>query len=228
MNAQCGQQLRIPAGEILQVTCPTCGTSFTYRPPSAAGGSKKGLSPEFQRKAWVMGELMLMIARESMTLLKRNTPDIASKMTRKQEWEAFLEFLKVLFNLADRVGAFYVPVSEYLQFLDALEDAVIDQMNNAFSQQAGPGYDETPVKVSIAAAFDEAQKFYQPFQFLVTEEGPERDRYFKKFGETVSTAMGSRGHNSIVTAATMCVSSSIAAMKALMESADGRAAAGHA
>jgi hypothetical protein len=222
MNAQCGQQLRIPASEILQVTCPTCGTSFTYRPIRTADGSKKGLSPEFQRKAWVMSELMLMIARESMTLLKRNTPDIASKMTRKQEWEAFLEFLKVLFNLADRVGAFYVPVSEYLQFLDAVEDAVIDQMNNAFRQQAGPGYDEIPVKVSLAAAFDDAQKFYQPFQFLVTEEGAERDRYFKKFGEAVSTATGARGHNSIVTAATMCASSSIAAMKALMESADGR------
>lgn len=222
MNAQCGQQLRIPAGEILQVTCPTCGASFTYRPPCPGGGKKKGLSPEFQRKAWVMGELMLMIARESMTLLKRNTPDIAGKISRKQEWEAFLEFLKVLFNLADRVGAFYVPVSEYLQFLDAVEDAVIDQMNNAFRQQAGPGYDEVPVKVSIAAAFDDAQKSYQSFQFLVTEEGAERDRYFKKFGEAVSTAMGSRGHNTIATAATMCASSSIAAMKALMESADGR------
>jgi hypothetical protein len=222
MNAQCGQQLRIPAGESLQVTCPTCGTSFTYRPPCAAGGSKKGLSPEFQRKAWVLGELMLMIARESMALLKRNTPDIASTMTRKQEWEAFLEFLKVLFNLTDRVGAFYVPVSEYLQFLDAVEDAVIDQMNNAFRQQAGPGYDEIPVKVCIAAAFDDAQKLYQPHQFLVTEEGAERDRFFKKFGEAVSTAMGARGHNALVTAATMCASSSIAAMKALMESADGR------
>ena len=222
MNAQCGQQLRIPAGEILQVTCPTCGTSFTYRPPRTGGGAKKGLSPEFQRKAWVMGELMLMIAQESMTLLKRNTADIASKMTRQQEWGAFLEFLKVLFNLADRVGAFYVPVSEYLQFLDAVEDAVIDQMNNMFRQQAGPGYDEVPVKVSLTAAFDDAQKLYQPFQFLVTEEGAERDRYFKKFGEAVSTAMGVRGHNSIVTAATMCASSSIAAMKALMESAGGR------
>src|SRR6266852_7019713 len=72
MNARCGQQLRVPAGEILQVTCPTCGASFTYRPPRTAGGSKTGLSPESQRKAWVMGELMLMIARESMTLLKRN------------------------------------------------------------------------------------------------------------------------------------------------------------
>src|SRR5437879_12114512 len=124
-------------------------------------------------------------------------------------------------HFADRVGALYVPGSANLQSLDAGEDAVIDQLNNAFRQQAGPGYDEIPVKVSLAAAFDDAQKFYQPFQFLVTEEGAERDRYFKKFGEAVSTAMGTRGHNTIVTAATMCASSSIAAMKALMESADG-------
>jgi len=31
-----------------------------------------------------MGELMLMIARESMTLIKRNTHDTESTMTRKQ------------------------------------------------------------------------------------------------------------------------------------------------
>ncbi len=220
-NTRCGQQLRIPADEILQVTCPTCGMSFTYRPPRTPGEQNKGLSPEFQRKAWVMAELMLMIARESMTLLKRNNQAIATKMPQKQEWEAFIEFLKILFNLADRVGAFYVPVSEYLQFLDALEDAVIDQMNNAFRQQAGPGHDETPVKLSIAAAFDAGQKLYQSHQFMVAEEGKERDAYFKKFGEAVATAMGSRGNTTIVTTATLCASSSIAAMKALMESADG-------
>ena len=228
LNAQCGQQLRIPAGETLQVTCPTCGTNFTYRPPRT-GGHGKGLSPENQRKAWVMGELMLVIARESMTLIKRNDPAIASKLPRKQEWEAFLEFLKVLFNLADRVSAFYVPVSEYLQFLDAVEDAVIDQMNNAFRQQAGPGYDETPLKISISAAFDVGQKLYQPYQFLVLEEGKERALFFQKFGETLATALDARGNNTIATTATMCVSSSITAMKALMESADGRSpsAVGH-
>jgi hypothetical protein len=32
-NAQCGQQLRIPAGEVLMVTCPSCQASFTHRPP---------------------------------------------------------------------------------------------------------------------------------------------------------------------------------------------------
>jgi hypothetical protein len=228
LNAKCGQQLRIPAGETLQVTCPTCGASFTYRPPKTAGPGT-GLSPEYQRKAWVMGELMLAIAKESVTLIKRNDPATATKASRKQEWEAFIEFLKVLFNLADRVGAFHVPVSEYHQFLDALEDAVIDQMNNAFRQQAGPGYDETPVKVSISAAFDLGQKFYQPYQFMVLEEGKERDRYFQKFGEAVATALGVRGNNTIATTATMCASSSIAAMKSLMESADGNApsAVGH-
>ncbi|HEX9284086.1 MAG TPA: hypothetical protein VF879_00320, partial [Nitrospirales bacterium] len=56
---------------------------------------------------------------------------------------------------------------------------------------------------------------------MVSEEGAERDAYFKKFGEAVATAMGSRGHTTIVTTVTMCASSSIAAMKALMESADG-------
>ncbi len=228
LNAKCGQQLRIPAGEMLQVTCPTCGTSFTYRPPRTAGPGK-GLSPEYQRKAWIMGELMLVIAKESMTLIKRNDPAIASKVSRKQEWEAFIEFLKVLFNLADRVGAFHIPVGEYLQFLDAVEDAVIDQMNNAFRQQAGPGYDETPVKVSISAALDLGQKLYQPYQFMVLEEGKERDRFFQKFGEAVATALGVRGNNTIATTATLCASSSIAAMKSLMESADGNApsAVGH-
>lgn len=226
LNATCGQQLRIPAGEILQVTCPTCGINFTYRPPGA-GEHGKGLSPEYQRKAWVMGELMLVIAKESMTLIKRNDPSIASKVSRKQEWEAFIEFLKVLFNLADRVGAFHVPVSEYLRFLDAVEDAVIDQMNNAFRQQAGPGYDETPVKISISAAFDLGQKLYQPYQFMVLEEGTERDRYFQKFGEAVGTALGVRGNNTIATTATLCASSSIAAMKSLMESADGPSPVGH-
>ena len=228
LNAKCGQQLRIPAGEMLQVTCPTCGTSFTYRPPRTAGPGK-GLSPESQRKAWIMGELMLAIARESMTLIKRNDPAIATKVSRKQEWEAFIEFLKVLFNLADRVGAFYIPVSEYLQFLDAVEDAVIDQMNNAFRPQAGPGYDETQVKVSIAAALDLGQKLYQPYQFMVTEDGKERDRFFQKFGEAVAAALGARGNNTIATTATLCASSSIAAMKSLMESADGNApsAVGH-
>jgi len=220
-NARCGQQLRIPAGEMLQVTCPTCQTSFTHRPEKAQD-KRQRLSPEFQRKAWILGELILVIARESVTLVRRQVPKSAPNLDRKQEWEICLEFLKVLFNLADRISTFHVPISEYLQFLDALEDAVIDQMNNAFRQQQGPDYDDTPLKVSVATAFNLGQQFYQPYRFIVTEEGPERDRYFKAFGEAVAEGLGAGGNSTIVTSATMCASSSIAAIKALMESAEGR------
>jgi hypothetical protein len=223
-NAGCGQQLRIPAGEVLQVTCPSCRASFTHRPEKAAAEADDphGLSPEYQRKAWALAETLLGIAQESVTLVKRQVPAVAAKLSRKQEWEVFIEFLKVMFNVADRIAAFHVPVSEYLRFLDALEDAVIDHMNNAFRQQAGPDYDEIPLKVSIAAAFDIGQKLYQPFQFMITEEGAEKDRYFNKLAEAVATAMTARGNSAIMTAAAMCASTSVTAIKMLMESSEGR------
>jgi hypothetical protein len=215
-NAQCGQQLRIPADEVLMVTCPSCQASFTHRPQS------KRISEEFRTKSWTLAELMLAISRESMTLLKRQAPNALGTLERKQEWEGFVEFLKVLFNLVDRVATLYIPVSEYLQFLDAVEDAVIDQMNNAFRKQAGVEYDETPLKVSISAAFETAQKFYQPHRFMITDEGPDRDRYLTTFGETVANVLGLKGNKMIVTTASMCAGSSIAAIKALLESTEGR------
>jgi hypothetical protein len=223
-NAQCGQQLRIPADEVLMVTCPSCQASFTHRPEG------RRISPEFRTKSWTLGELMLAISRESMTLLKRQAPNALGSLERKQEWEGFVEFLKVLFNLVDRVATLYIPVSEYLQFLDAVEDAVIDQMNNAFRKQAGGAYDETPLKVSISAAFETAQKFYQPHRFMITDEGPDRDRYLTAFGETVANVLGLKGNKMIVTTASMCAGSSIAAIKALLESSEsgGSSASGTA
>ena len=215
-NGQCGQQLRIPADEVLMVTCPSCQASFTHRPQG------KRISHEFRTKSWTLGELMIGISRESMVLLKRQAPNALGTLERKQEWEGFIEFLKVLFNLVDRVATLYIPINEYLQFLDAVEDAVIDQMNNALRKQAGGAYDETPLKVSISAAFETAQKFYQPHRFMVTDEGPDRDRYLTAFGEAVANVLGLKGNKMIVTTASMCAGSSIAAIKALLESSEGR------
>jgi len=217
-NAQCGQQLRIPAGEVLMVTCPSCQASFTHRPLPQG----KRLSQEFRTKSWTLGELMIAISRESMTLLKRQAPNALGALDRKQEWEAFIDFLKVLFNIAERVATLYIPVSEYLQFLDAVEAAVIDQMNNAFRKQAGPGYDETPLNVSIAAAFETAQKFYLSHRFMITDDSPDRDRYLKAFGEAVANTLGLKGNKMIVTTASMCAGSSITAIKALLESIEER------
>ena len=156
-----------------------------------------------------------------MMLIKRQAPAL-SNLPRKQEWEGFIEVLKVLFNLTDRVATLYVPVNEYLLFLDAVEDAVIDQMNAAFRKQAGPDYDDVPLKISIAAAFEDSQKFYHPHRFMITEEGAEKDKYLKAFGDALAGKLGARGNNTIVTTATMCAGSCIAAIKALMESAEGR------
>jgi hypothetical protein len=218
-DARCRQQLRIPAGETLLVTCPSCQASFTHRPPATG---RRCLSQEWQMKSWTLGELMVVISRESMMLLKRQAPNTFANLQRKQDWDAFLEFLKVLFNLVDRVGALYVPVNEYLQFLDSVEDAVIDHMNNSFRKQAGAEYDDTPLKISVAAAFDAAQKFYHPYRFMITEESPEKERYLKAFGEAVAAAVGATANRMIVTSASMCAVSSIAAIKALLESTEGR------
>jgi hypothetical protein len=98
---------------------------------------------------------------------------------------------------------------------------VIDQMNNALRKQAGSAYDETPLKVSISAAFETAQKFYQPHRFMITDEGPDRDRYLTTFGEAVADVLGLKGNKTIVTTASMCAGSSIAAIKALLESTEG-------
>jgi len=217
-NAQCGQQLRIPTDEVLMVTCPSCQASFTHR-PNAKG---KRISEEFRTKSWTLGELMIAISRESMMLLKRQAPNALGTLERKQEWEAFVEFLKVLFNLVDRVAALYIPVNQYLQFLDAVEDAVIDQMNNALRKQAGEEYDETPLKVSISAAFETAQQVYLSHRFMITDESPDRDRYLAAFGEAVANVLGLNGNKMIVTTASMCAGSSIAAIKALLESSQGR------
>src|SRR5207244_8790837 len=117
-------------------TCPGGQASITHRPLPQG----KRLSQEFRTKSWTLGELMIAISRESMTLLKRQAPNALGALDRKQEWEAFIDFLKVLFNIADRVATPYIPVSEYLQHFHAVEHAVINQLTNAFPHQAGPGY----------------------------------------------------------------------------------------
>jgi hypothetical protein len=52
-----------------------------------------------------IAELILAIAGESVTVIKRNAPERAMKLKRQDEWGIYLEFLKVMFNLTDRLSA---------------------------------------------------------------------------------------------------------------------------
>src|SRR5207247_9141295 len=48
------------------------------------------------------GSLMVAGAGESVTMVKRSAPEQALKLKKTDEWKLYLEFLKVMFNLADR------------------------------------------------------------------------------------------------------------------------------
>ena len=71
-----------------------------------------------------IAELILAVAGESVTVMKRNAPERALKLKRHDEWSIYLEFLKVMFNLTDRLSVLYLPIKEQPQFMDSLEDAV--------------------------------------------------------------------------------------------------------
>ena len=51
-----------------------------------------------------IAELILAVAGESVTVMKRNAPERALKLKRHDEWGIYLEFLKVMFNLTDRLS----------------------------------------------------------------------------------------------------------------------------
>ena len=75
-----------------------------------------------------LANTMLSVARESVTLIKRSDQTIATKLTREKEWAIYLEFLKIMFNLADRASAFYIPIHQQPLFMDSLEDHVSNRL----------------------------------------------------------------------------------------------------
>ena len=48
-----------------------------------------------------LAHTMMSVSRESVNLIKRSDQQQALKLQRKQEWDIYLEFLRMLFNLVD-------------------------------------------------------------------------------------------------------------------------------
>src|SRR6476619_5709511 len=67
---------------------------------------------EHQQQLRTLAELMLTVSGESVTVMKKNAPEQALKLKRQDEWKLYLEFLKVTFNLADRLSAFHIPIKD--------------------------------------------------------------------------------------------------------------------
>src|SRR4249920_105073 len=171
---------------------------------------------ENQTQLRQLAELMLAVAGESVTVMKRNAPERALKLKRHDEWGIYLEFLKVMFNLTDRLSALYVPVKEQPQFMDSLEDAVTGQLKNALEPAFGSGSDQTEIMLTIGAAVAESRQTYEQYRFLVTENNSAKDEMLKDFGGRVADAMGVAGNAQVSSAATLCASAVIPAIKAIL------------
>ena len=163
-----------------------------------------------------LAELILAVAGESVTVMKRNTPERALKLKRQDEWGIYLEFLKIMFNLTDRLSALYLPIKAQPQFMDSLEDAVSLQLKNVLEPAFGSGADHTEIMLTVGAAVAESRQTYERYRFFITEDNSVKDEMLKEFGGRVADAMGIAGHAQVSSAAALCASAVIPAIKAIL------------
>lgn len=83
-----------------------------------------------------LASTMLDISRESVTLIKRSDQKQSIKLSRSQEWDVYMEFLKVLFNLADRLSAFHIPIQAQPEFMNSLEDTISERLKIVLAPQS--------------------------------------------------------------------------------------------
>ena len=171
---------------------------------------------ENQTQLRQLAELILAVAGESVTVMKRNAPERALKLKRQDEWGIYLEFVKIMFNLTDRLSALYLPIKEQPQFMDSLEDTVTLQLNHVLEPAFGSGADQTELMLTVGAAVAESRQTYDRYRFLVTENNPVKDEMLKNFGERVADAMGIAGNAQVSSAATLCAIAVIPAIKAIL------------
>ncbi len=171
---------------------------------------------EHQSQLRQLAELILAVAGESVTVMKRTAPERALKLKRQDEWSLYLEFLKVMFNLTDRLSVLFLPIKEQPQFMDSLEDAVTLQLKNVLEPAFGSGADQTEIMLTVGAAVAESRQTYERYRFLVTDNTPVKDEMLKDFGGRIADAMGIAGNAQISSAATLCASAVIPAITAIL------------
>ena len=164
-----------------------------------------------------VAELMLAVAGESVSVIKRAAPEQALKLKRQDEWTIYLEFLRVMFNLTDRVSALHIPLKEQPQFMDELMDTVIDQLKKALEPAFGAGSDQTEIVLTIGTAVAESRQTYERYRFLVTEDSPAKSDMYRDFSDRVARAVGAPRNPGVTAAATLCVSAVIPALIGIFE-----------
>jgi len=163
-----------------------------------------------------IAELMLAVAGESVTMMKRNAPQQALKLKRQTEWKIYLEFLKLMFNLTDRLSVLHLPLKDQPEFMNCLEDAVTSQLKTVLEPAFASGADQTEIMLTISGAVAESRQIYEKYRFLITEDSTPKNDLLKDFGERVADVMGVAGDGQLSSAATLCVSAVIPALTSIL------------
>ncbi|MFQ5932810.1 MAG: hypothetical protein ACE5MM_10420, partial [Nitrospiraceae bacterium] len=82
-----------------------------------------------------------------------------------------------------------------------------------------PGTDDMEITVTIGRTVSDSRDRYERFRFLVSEESPAKDEYFKAFGEQVAHMMNAKDNGQVISSATLCAITVLPVMKALFETA---------
>ncbi len=168
-----------------------------------------------------LASLILAVAGESVSMVKRHAPEHSLRLKPKDEWGIYLEFLKILFNFSDRLSALYLPLKEQPQFMDSLEDAVSDQLKAAMAPALSQDADPMEIVITVGQAVSNSRELYERFRFDLLEENTEKAACLDLLGERVAEAVGTKNEGMVPSAAILCASAVIPAMNSLFESLTG-------
>lgn len=167
-----------------------------------------------------LANTMLGISRESVSLMKRSDQQRSLKLTRGQEWEIYLEFLRVQFNLVDRLSAFHIPLQDQPEFMNSLEDNVTTELRAVLTPtMSAAEVDDMEVTLAVGKTVAESRQIYERYKFVVTEQSKERDALFHAFAARVADKMGAGKSDGLASAAFLCASSVVPALSKLFEDA---------
>ena len=172
---------------------------------------------EYKEQLRRLAELMLAVSGESVTMMKRNAPEQALKLKRQDEWGIYLEFLKIMFNLTDRLVALHIPLKDQMEFMNGLEDAVTDQLKRALEPAFGNNADQMEIVLTIGTTVAESRQTYERYKFLISEDSKTKNEMFREFGDKVADALGAAGNAQLSSAATLCASAVVPALSAVLQ-----------
>src|SRR5512139_1672315 len=172
---------------------------------------------QYKEQLRQLAELMLAVSGESVTMMKRNAPEQALKLKRQDEWGIYLEFLKVMFNLTDRLVALHIPIKDQMEFMNGLEDAVTQQLKHALEPAFGNNADQMEIVLTIGTTVADSRRTYEKYKFLISEDSKAKNEMFRDFGVKVADALGSPGNVQLSSAATLCASAVVPALSAVLQ-----------